>query len=78
MDDWRFRCFIVISLICLILKNVHYFYLRLSGSSPFLQENDDETTKTNISFCRFNFDEFYNDVTGESVLFIQQCLKRSP
>ncbi|CAF0740265.1 unnamed protein product [Brachionus calyciflorus] len=52
--------------------------LLLSGSSPFLQETDQETTKANISFCRFTYNEFYDDVTGEAVLFIQQCLKRSP
>ena len=52
--------------------------LLLSGSSPFLDPTDMETTKANVSFCRFTFDEFYDDVTGEAVLFIQQCLKRSP
>lgn len=53
-------------------------YLRLSGSSPFYDHNDQETTKANITFCRLTFDEFYDDVSGEAVLFIQQCLKRSP
>lgn len=52
--------------------------LRLSGSSPFLHHTDPETTKANITFCRLTFDEFYDEVTGEAVLFIQQCLKRSP
>jgi serine/threonine protein kinase len=52
--------------------------LLLSGSSPFYHETNQETTKANISFCRLTFDEFYDDVTGEAVLFIQQCLKRSP
>ena len=52
--------------------------LLLSGSSPFLHPRDLETTKANISYCRLTFDEFYEDVTGEAVLFIQQCLKRSP
>lgn len=56
-------------------NNVFY---RLSGSSPFLHENDIETTKANITFCRLTFDEFFDDVTGEAVLFIQQCLRRSP
>lgn len=52
--------------------------LLLSGSSPFYDHTDPETTKANITFCRLTFDEFYDDVTGEAVLFIQQCLKRSP
>jgi len=52
--------------------------LLLSGSSPFWHHTDSETTKANITFCRLTFDEFYDDVTGEAVLFIQQCLKRSP
>ena len=43
-----------------------------------MHHTDSETTKANITFCRLTFDEFYDDVTGEAVLFIQQCLKRSP
>jgi hypothetical protein len=51
---------------------------RLSGCSPFFDHADPETTRANITFCRLTFDEFYDEVTGEAVLFIQQCLKRSP
>ena len=57
---------------------INFYFERLSGSSPFLHHTDPETTKANITFCRLTFDEFYDDVTGEAVLFIQQCLKRSP
>ncbi len=58
---------------------MNFFNLnRFSGASPFLHPTDPETTKENITYCRLTFDEFYDDVTGEAVLFIQQCLKRSP
>jgi hypothetical protein len=51
---------------------------RLSGSSCFLHPTDHETTKLNIQYCRITYEEFYEDVTGEAILFMQQCLKRSP
>ncbi|CAF4580073.1 unnamed protein product, partial [Rotaria sp. Silwood1] len=49
----------------------------LSGFSPFAGENIDETIQ-NVSFVRWNTNEFYDDVTQEAVIFVQQCLKKSP
>ncbi|CAF3800634.1 unnamed protein product, partial [Rotaria magnacalcarata] len=49
----------------------------LSGFSPFSGENIDETIQ-NVSFVRWNTNEFYDDVTQEAVIFVQQCLKKSP
>ncbi len=49
----------------------------LSGFSPFAGENIDETIQ-NVSFVRWNTSEFYDDVTQEAVIFVQQCLKKSP
>ncbi|CAF1031742.1 unnamed protein product [Rotaria sordida] len=49
----------------------------LSGFSPFAGENIEETSQ-NVSFVRWNTNEFYDDVTQEAVIFVQQCLKKSP
>lgn len=40
-------------------------------------ETLDETIQ-NVNFVRWNTSEFYDDVTQEAVVFVQQCLKRSP
>lgn len=31
-----------------------------------------------MNFVRWNTSEFYDDVTQEAVVFVQQCLKKSP
>ncbi|CAF4297462.1 unnamed protein product [Didymodactylos carnosus] len=49
----------------------------LSGFSPFAGISDDDTNQ-NVTFVRWNTNEFYDDVTQEAVLFVQQCLKKSP
>ena len=49
----------------------------LSGFSPFASETTDETIQ-NVTFVRWNTTEFYDDVTQEAVIFVQQCLKKSP
>ena len=49
----------------------------LSGYSPFAGENLEETVQ-NVEFIRWNTSEFYDDVTQEAVVFVQQCLKKSP
>lgn len=53
------------------------FVFSLSGFSPFVGENNDETIQ-NVTFVRWNTTEFYDDVTQEAVVFVQQCLKKSP
>ncbi|CAF0999016.1 unnamed protein product, partial [Didymodactylos carnosus] len=49
----------------------------LSGFSPFAGVYDDDTNQ-NVTFVRWNTNEFYDDVTQEAVIFVQQCLKKSP
>lgn len=49
----------------------------MSGNSPFVGENLDETIQ-NVSFARWDTNEFYDDVTQDAVIFVQQCLKKSP
>ncbi len=49
----------------------------MSGFSPFAGENIEETIQ-NVNFVRWDTNEFYDDVTQEAVIFVQQCLKKSP
>ncbi|CAF0817324.1 unnamed protein product [Adineta steineri] len=49
----------------------------LSGFSPFVGENNEEIIQ-NVTFVRWDTNEFYDDVTQEAVIFVQQCLKKSP
>jgi hypothetical protein len=53
------------------------FSFSLSGFSPFAGENIEETIQ-NVNFVRWDTNEFYDDVTQEAVIFVQQCLKKSP
>ncbi|KAL7050000.1 hypothetical protein ACKWTF_003934 [Chironomus riparius] len=52
-------------------------YILLSGCSPF-RGTDDNETKSNISFCRFRFENLYRDVTQEASRFFMFIFKRTP
>ncbi|XP_014667689.1 PREDICTED: twitchin-like isoform X2 [Priapulus caudatus] len=52
-------------------------FIMLSGVSPFLGE-DDRETMDNISFVRYDYRDFYRNVTQEAFRFVQQLLRRNP
>jgi hypothetical protein len=63
--------------IVVTLINVFCAVSSLSACSPFAGETLDETIQ-NINCIRWNTSELFDDVTQEAVVFVQQCLKKSP
>jgi len=52
-------------------------YILLSGVSPFLAENE-EDTKSNVTYVRFRFEHLYKNVSQEATRLIMLIFKRSP
>lgn len=52
-------------------------YILLSGHSPFLGVNEDDT-KTNILYVRYHFDKLYREASTEATRFLMQLFKRTP
>lgn len=52
-------------------------YILLSGVSPFLGQDDDET-KQNVTYVRFHFEHLYKNVSQEATRLIMLIFKRSP
>jgi hypothetical protein len=77
LEYWSINCYTVR---ILFIEEIDRFFLNLfslSGFSPFAGENIEETIQ-NVNFVRWDTREFYDDVTQEAVIFVQQCLKKSP
>lgn len=58
-----------------------YFFLfeiiRLSGTSPFLGK-DEEETRDNVGYVRYHFDSMHPDVTSEVTRFLLNIFKQCP
>jgi hypothetical protein len=55
-----------------------FVYIRLSGLSPFMGENDAETF-VNVTLCKWDFDDdIFDDISDDATDFIEHLLVSNP